>query len=61
MANVVEKRPTETVTGIALAAAVYGFLTQAAVANPLAAVIAVVIAFAPVVVSNAVDAIRRSR
>ena len=54
-------RPTETLTGIGLAAAVYGFLTQAGVSQPLAAIIAIVIAFVPVAISNVVDAIRGSR
>lgn len=54
-----EKRPTETVTGLALAGTVYGFLTQAGVAQPVAAVIAVVIAFGPIAVSTVVDVVRK--
>ena len=57
----VQARPTETVTGLALAVAVYGFLTQADVATALAAVIAVVIAFVPAAVSEVVDKIRENQ
>lgn len=53
-----EERPTETATGFALAVAVYGFLTQAAVGTALAAIIAVVVAFGPTVISAAVDRVR---
>ena len=48
-------RPTETLTGIGLAGAIYGFLTQASVSHPLAALVAVAIAFLPVAISNIVD------
>lgn len=51
-------RPTETLTGLALAAAIYGFLTQASVSTVLAAIIAVAIAFVPAAISAIVDAIR---
>lgn len=51
-------RPTETVTGIGLAGTVYGFLTQADVSQPVAALVAVAVAFAPAAVSRIVDAVR---
>lgn len=60
LAAAIEKRPTETLTGLGLAAAIYGFLTQAGVSQGLAAIVAVVIAFVPAAVSEVVDAIRRS-
>lgn len=53
--NAIQKRPTETVSGLALAVAIYGFLTQAAVGTELAAVVAVVLAFLPAAVSGVVD------
>ncbi|HET9198218.1 MAG TPA: hypothetical protein VFN92_08210 [Solirubrobacterales bacterium] len=59
LAEFIQKRPTETLTGLGLAAAIYGFLTQAGVSQPVAAIIAVAIAFAPAAVSEVVDAIRR--
>lgn len=52
------KRPTETVTGMALAATVFGFLTQAGVSTAIAAIIAVALAFAPTAVSEAIDVSR---
>jgi hypothetical protein len=55
LGNKVKKRPTETATGLGLLAAVYGFLTQAGVANEIAALVSVVVAFIPVVSSNLVD------
>ncbi|HET7588582.1 MAG TPA: hypothetical protein VFK14_00130 [Solirubrobacterales bacterium] len=55
----VQKRPTETVTGIALAGSIYGLLTKAGLDPAIAAVIAVAIAFAPAAVSEVVDAVRR--
>jgi hypothetical protein len=57
----VKARPTETVAGLGLAAAVYGFLTQADLANPVAGVIAVVVAFAPALISQVVDQVRAKR
>lgn len=54
-------RPTETVTGLGLAGAVYGFLTQADVAHPLAGLVAVAVAFLPAAVSAIVDAVRKPR
>lgn len=55
----IHERPTETVTGLALAAALYGFLTQAAVETVPAALIAVAVAFAPTLFSDVVDVIRK--
>jgi hypothetical protein len=57
----VEKRPTETLTGLGLAASIYGFLTQAGVSQPVAAVVAVAIAFVPAAISEVVDAVRGAR
>lgn len=54
----IQKRPTETLTGLGLAAAIYGFLTQAGVRQELAAIIAVAIAFVPAAISEVVDEIR---
>lgn len=51
-------RPTEAVTGLGLAAAIYGFLTQAGLEPGLAAVIAVAIAFVPAGISAGVDVVR---
>lgn len=51
-------RPTETVTGIGLAGTVYGFLTQADVSHPVAALVAVAVAFVPATISKVVDAVR---
>lgn len=59
MKNIAEKRPTEIVTGLALAGAVYGFLSSNGVPPAVAAIIAVVIAFGPLAVSSTVDALRR--
>lgn len=54
----VKRRPTEAVTGLGLAASVYGFLTQAGVPQAVAAVLGVLVAFAPAAVSEVVDAVR---
>jgi hypothetical protein len=56
---VIEKRPTETVTGLALAASIFGFLTQAGVSQAVAAIVAVALAFVPAALSAVVDALRR--
>lgn len=50
-------RPTETASGLGLAAAVYGFLTQAGVPTIVAAAAGAVAGFGPLVVSELVDAI----
>jgi len=56
----VEKRPTETLTGLGLAASIYGFLTQAGGASQeIAAMVAVAIAFVPAGISEVVDHVRR--
>jgi len=57
MKKLVEKRPTETVTGLALAGTIYGFLTQSGVPEPIAAGAAAVCGFGPAVVSGFVDAL----
>jgi hypothetical protein len=53
-----EKRPTEAVTGPALGLAVYGFATQVGLPPLLAAILAVVVAFGPLVISETVTRIR---
>lgn len=58
MKRTVSRRPTETVTGIALATAVYGFLTQADVDHTAAAMVALVLSFGPTLISELVDAFR---
>jgi hypothetical protein len=50
-----EKRPSETQTGLGLAASIYGFLTQAGVSPTTAALVAVAIAFVPTGISEVVD------
>ena len=60
MKEVVAARPTEALSGIALAGTVYGFLTQAGVPEPVAAIVAVVLALAPAAVSSVVDEIKAS-
>jgi hypothetical protein len=54
-----EKRPTEAITGLGLAASIYGFLTQAGVSEPVAALVAIAIAFLPAGISEVVDVRRR--
>lgn len=51
-------RPTEKVTGVALAAAVYGFMAQSGAPNLLALGVAVVVAFGPTLVSRTVAGLR---
>lgn len=51
-------RPTETLTGPALGLAVYGFTTQVGLPAIVAAILAVIVAFGPLVVSKTVDALR---
>jgi len=59
--NTLANRPTETLSGTALGLAVYGFTTQVGLPALVAAILAVVLAFGPVLVSNVVDAIHGSR
>jgi putative flippase GtrA len=54
----VKKRPAEVTAGLVIAAAVFGFLSEAGVSEPIAAVIAIAIAFVPGAVSYVVDAVR---
>lgn len=51
-------RPTEYTSALALLASLYGFLTQAAISQPAAALIALAVSFLPFVVSATVDAVR---
>ena len=53
--DTLKRRPTETTTGLALAAAVYGFLTQSGIPNGVAAVLAFLAAFGPALVTAATD------
>lgn len=57
MKKLLEKRPTETLSGLALAGTIYGFLTQYGVSGSISAGIAAVCGFGPAVVSNFVDAV----
>lgn len=59
--NPLSTRPTETLSGTALGLAVFGFTTQVGLPALVAAILAVVLAFGPVLVSNTVDAIRGPR
>jgi hypothetical protein len=59
--SIVEKRPTELASGLAIAAAVYGFCAEQGVPNGVAAVLGVLAGFGPLVISNTVDALRRDR
>lgn len=59
LATALENRPTEVVTGIGLAASIYGFLTQAGVSQEISALVAVAIAFLPAGISKAVDRARK--
>jgi hypothetical protein len=54
-----KNRPTETLSGVALGTAVYGFETQVGIPPFAAAVVAVVVAFGPLVVSQLVDVFRK--
>lgn len=59
MKKTVQNRPAEVVSGLAIAGAVFGFLTQAGVPTMLAALVAVGLGFGPLAVSNTVDVLRR--
>lgn len=59
--EVAQERPTELTTGVGLATLAYGFLAERGLDNLVALVIAVVIGFAPLVISNTVDLIRHER
>lgn len=61
MKNLVEKRPTETVSGTLAALAIYGFCTQVGLPQVVAAIIAVVVLVVPYLTSQMVDALRSSR
>jgi len=56
--KIIEKRPAEAITGLALAGSVYGFLSERGVSQPVAAVIGIAIGFLPAVVSETVDRVR---
>ena len=61
MKTLAENRPTEIVSGLALAAAIYGFLTQAGVRAEVAALLGLALGVVPFIVSNTVDRIRSPR
>lgn len=52
------ERPTEALTGPALGLAVFGFATQVGLPTVLAAILAVIVAFGPLMISKTVDALR---
>lgn len=52
-------RPTEALAGPALGLVVYGFATQVGLPSLVGAVVAVIAAFGPLLVSQTVDALRR--
>lgn len=54
-------RPTETVTGAALAGTVFGLLTQEGVPIVVAAIVGAVVGFGPAAVSETVDGIKDQR
>jgi hypothetical protein len=58
MKKAVANRPTETLTGVALGAAVFGFETQVGIPAVIAGPVAVVVAFGPAFVSQVVDVFR---
>lgn len=58
MKKAIANRPTETLTGVALGAAVYGFETQVGITGVVAGAVAVAVAFGPAVVSQVVDAVK---
>ncbi len=53
------KRPTEALTGPALGLAIFGFCTQVGLSVAIAGPLAVAAAFGPLLISQAVDAVRR--
>lgn len=57
MKDALSTRPTEVLTGPALGLAVYGFTTQVGLPQVVAAILAVVIAFGPLLISQVVDAL----
>lgn len=57
--SIVKRRPTEVISGAAIAATVYGFSSESGLPNGVAAVLGVICGFGPLVVSNTVDALRR--
>lgn len=58
--GLLRRRPAETTTGVVLLASVYGALLELGVADALAAVLAVLVAFVPGGISYVVDAARGS-
>lgn len=59
MTKLAAKRPTEIVSGLAIAGAIFGFLTANGVPQVVAAPAAAICGFGPLVVSRFVDAVRR--
>lgn len=58
MKKKIANRPTETLTGLALAGSVSGFLIDGGVPAPIAAGVGIVVAFLPAAVSSVVDEIK---
>lgn len=58
MKNKLAERPTESITGPALGLVVYGFTTQVGLPTVVAAILAVIVAFGPLLISNVVDALK---
>jgi len=54
----VVNRPAETVAGVALGLAVFGFETQVGIPGAVAGPVALVVAFGPAFISSIVDAVR---
>lgn len=58
MKKALDNRPTEALTGPALGLAVFGFTTQVGLPTVVAAILAVFVAFGPLMISQIVDALR---
>ena len=56
--NLLSDRPTEIVSALAIASAIYGYCAENGVPNGIALVIALVCGLGPFVISNTVDRIR---
>lgn len=59
--SLIEQRPTELITGLAIAAAIYGFCAENGLPNGVAVVIGVICGLGPFVISNTVDRLRRDQ
>ena len=59
MPKLLTRRPTESMTGPALGLAVFGFCTQVGLPSAAGAVLGVVSAFGPLLITQVVVALRR--